>query len=88
MDAARRDFLKVSSGPHLRCGRASVMRRWWTVLVLLAAGAAVACTSPEATRSRGGSGADVGNHARGAVRLHAGDQMYFGTRTHGAGIDR
>jgi len=61
------------------------MRRWWALLVLLAA---VACTSPEATRARGGAGADVGNHPRGPVRLHAGAQMYFGTRTHGAGIDR
>jgi hypothetical protein len=65
-----------------------VIRRWWALLVLLAAGAAVACTSPEATRSRGESGADVGNHAQGPVRLHAGAQMYFGTRTHGGGIDQ
>jgi hypothetical protein len=58
-------------------------RRWWPLLVLLAA---AACTSPEASRSRGGTGADVGNHPSGPVQLHDGAQMYFGTRTHGAGI--
>ena len=62
------------------------MRRWRSLLVVLAAGAAVACTSPEATRSRGETGADVGNHPRGAVQLHDGAQMYFGTPTHGPGI--
>jgi hypothetical protein len=64
------------------------MRRWRSLLVLLAAGAAVACTSPEATRSRGGTGADVGNHPRGAVQLHDGAQIYYGTPTDGAGIGR
>src|SRR5256886_3265959 len=45
------------------------------------------CTSPEATRTRaGGPGADVGNHPRGAVQLHAGARMYYGTRIDGAGI--
>jgi len=28
----------------------------------------------------------VGNHARGAVQLHAGNKIYYGTRTSGAGI--
>jgi hypothetical protein len=42
--------------------------------------AALACTSPEATRTRaGGPGADVGN--RGDIELHAGADMYHGTPT-------
>jgi hypothetical protein len=62
-------------------------RRWRTIVVLLAAGAALACTSPEAARSRGGAaGADVGNHPRRDVQLHDGARMYYGTRTSGAGI--
>jgi hypothetical protein len=62
-------------------------RRWRSIVVALAAAAAIACTSPEASRSRGGgAGADVGNHPRGEVQLHAGDEMYYGTRTHGQGI--
>ena len=63
------------------------MPRWrWAVLVLGAA-TAVACSSPEASRSRGGgAGADVGNHPRGDVRIHAGADMYYGTPTHGDGI--
>jgi hypothetical protein len=60
--------------------------RWWIALVLLA-GTGLACTSPEATRTRGGGpGADVGNHPRGAVELHAGARMYTGTPTAGKGI--
>jgi hypothetical protein len=61
-------------------------RRWWIALLLLA-GAGLACTSPEATRTRGGGpGADVGNHPRGPVELHAGARMYTGTPTAGKGI--
>ena len=60
---------------------------WRSIGVLLAAGVALGCTSPESTRTRGGgAGADVGNHARGAVQLHAGNKIYSGTRTSGAGI--
>src|SRR5256885_10018022 len=33
-------------------------------------------------------GADVGNHPRGAVQLHAGAHMYDGTRIDGDGIGR
>jgi hypothetical protein len=62
-------------------------RSWGLIVLLLVAGGALACTSPEATRSRGGgAGADVGNHGKGAIQIHAGDQIYYGTRTHGAGI--
>jgi hypothetical protein len=66
------------------------MTRWWrSVIVLLAAGAALACSSPEAVRSRGsGAGADVGNHPRGDVQIHAGAEMYHGTRTQVDGIGR
>ena len=63
------------------------MRRLWSTVVLLVAAAALGCTSPEATRTRaGGPGADVGNHPRGDVELHAGAHMYYGTRTDGDGI--
>jgi len=56
-------------------------------MVGLAAGAAIACTSPEASRSRGGgTGADVGNHPRREVRIHDGAGMYYGTPTQGDGI--
>ena len=65
-------------------------RHWRRSLVVLAvAGATLGCTSPEATRTRAsGPGADVGNHPRGAVELHAGARMYYGTRIDGAGIGR
>ena len=62
-------------------------RYWRSIVVLVLAGAAVACTSPESTRARGGgAGADVGNHPHAPVELHAGADIYHGTRTHGAGI--
>jgi len=63
------------------------MPRWWPLLLLLAVGAVVGCTSPEATRFQGEEGADVGNHAPGPTRLHAGDPTYDRTRPPGAGID-
>jgi hypothetical protein len=63
------------------------MRRWRSMVAALAAGVALGCTSPESTRTRGsGVGADVGNHPRGAVQIHDGARMYYGTRTHGDGI--
>ena len=47
-------------------------------ILLLALGALAGCTSPEATRQRGGGpGADVGN--RGGVELHAGANPYANT---------
>jgi hypothetical protein len=50
------------------------------VALLLAACAAFAgCTSPEATRSRGGGpGADVGNRSQ-DVKMHEGSQPYWKT---------
>lgn len=64
-------------------------RYWRSMVVLLIAAVALGCTSPESTRSRGGgAGADVGNHPREAVELHAGNKIYYGTRTHGAGIGK
>ena len=63
--------------------------RWRSIVVLLVTGAALGCTSPESTRTRGGgAGADVGNHPREAVQLHAGSKIYYGTRTEGAGIGK
>ena len=60
-------------------------RRW--IAALLVAGTGLGCTSPEATRTRGGGpGADVGTHPRGPVELHAGARMYAGTPTAGKGI--
>lgn len=60
-------------------------RRW--TAALLVAGAGLACNSPEAARTRGGGpGADVGNHPRGPVELHAGARMFSGTPTSGEGI--
>ncbi|HKC10330.1 MAG TPA: hypothetical protein VKJ67_25880 [Methylomirabilota bacterium] len=56
---------------------------------LLVAGTGLACNSPEATRTRGGGpGADLGNHPRGPVELHAGARMYAGTPTFGKGIGK
>ena len=64
-----------------------MIRRARSIVLLLVAGAALGCTSPESTRARGGgAGADVGNHPRGAVQIHAGAEMYHGTRTQGVGI--
>jgi hypothetical protein len=65
------------------------MMRGRGLLVVLVAGAVIGCTSPEAERTRGGGpGADVGNRPAGAVQIHAGADMYYGTRTDGAGIGR
>lgn len=65
------------------------MTRWRGSLVVLVAASVIGCTSPEAERTRGGGpGADVGNHPAGAVQIHAGADMYYGTRTDGAGIGR
>ena len=67
--------------------RSHVIRRPPSIVVLLMAGVALGCTSPESTRARGGgAGADVGNHPRGAVQIHAGAEMYYRTRTDGVGI--
>jgi hypothetical protein len=64
-----------------------MMRRWRSIVLLLMAGVALGCTSPESARVRGGgAGADVGNHPRGAVQIHAGAEMYYRTRTDGVGI--
>jgi hypothetical protein len=64
-----------------------MMRHACSIVVLLVAGIALGCTSPESTRVRGGgAGADVGNHPRGAVQIHAGAEMYYRTRTEGVGI--
>lgn len=53
------------------------MRRW--LAPVLAAALLAACTSPEATRMRGGGpGADVGNR-RDVVRIHEGAQPYWAT---------
>jgi hypothetical protein len=62
-------------------------RRWRSIVLLLMAGVALGCTSPESTRARGGgAGADVGNHPRGPVQIHAGAEMYYRTRMQGVGI--
>jgi len=60
-------------------------RRRRLIVGLLLAGMGLGCTSPEATRTRGGGpGADVGNHPRRAVQIHAGADMYYRTPTDGA----
>ena len=62
-------------------------RRWRSIVLLLMAGVALGCTSPESTRARGGgAGADVGNHPQGPVQIHAGAEMYYRTRMHDVGI--
>src|SRR3989442_15903089 len=66
-----------------------MMRYWRSMLVLLIVGVALGCTSPESTRTRGGgAGADVGNHPQDAGQLHAGNKIYYGTRTSGVGIGK
>ena len=53
------------------------MRRW--LALALAGSFLVACSSPEATRSRaGGPGADVGNR-RDVVLMHEGSRPYWDT---------
>src|SRR3989442_4373971 len=72
---------------HLFFGPDHMIGRWRSIVVLLVAAVAVGCTSPEATRTRGGgAGADVGNHPRGAVPLHAWNKVHFRTRTDSGGI--
>ena len=59
------------------------MARLVALVVVLAA--VVACTSPEAGRTRGGGpGGDVGNH--GSIELHAGSKPYYGTPTSGPAL--
>jgi hypothetical protein len=49
------------------------------ILLVVAALTAIACTSPEATRQRGGGpGADVGNRGP-VVQLHEGSRPYYDT---------
>jgi hypothetical protein len=51
----------------------------WTGVLALATLAVVGCSSPEATRQRGGGpGADVGNRGP-AVRMHEGSRPYHAT---------
>ena len=48
------------------------------VLALGVLGLLMGCSSPEASRARGGAaGGDVGNRAR--VELHEGSEIYYGT---------
>jgi hypothetical protein len=55
------------------------MTRWPPRLLALAVLAAVGCTSPEATRQRGGGpGADVGNRGP-VVEMHGGSRPYHAT---------
>lgn len=55
------------------------MSRTGLGLVLLVLGAVAACSSPEATRMRGGGpGADVGNRGE-VVQMHGGSQPYWRT---------
>ena len=55
------------------------MKRAIISLIVLLAGA-WGCTSPEASRQRGGRGADVGNRGR-IVRLHEGANQFAKTPT-------
>ncbi len=48
------------------------------VALAVACGVAASCTSPEATRTRGGRGADVGNR-RATVEMHQGSQPFWKT---------
>jgi hypothetical protein len=64
-----------------------MMFRWRSILLPIAAAVAVGCTSPESTRTRGGGpGADIGNHPRGPIQIHAGAEVYYETPTQGPGI--
>jgi hypothetical protein len=53
------------------------MRRAVTALLIASAGLG-GCTSPEATRTRGGRGADVGNRPQ-IVEMHEGSQPFWET---------
>ena len=56
-------------------------RREWKIIVaaLIVCGALPACTSPEATRSRGqGPGADIGNRKQ-VVKMHEGSDTFWKT---------
>ena len=62
-----------------QCERAIILA------ALIACGALSACTSPEATRSRGqGPGGDVGNRTA-VVKMHEGSQPFWKTPKHIAG---
>lgn len=52
--------------------------RGWIIITALTAAVLLGCSSPEATRVRGGGpGADVGNRPSGEVQLHAGSSIYY-----------
>jgi hypothetical protein len=66
------------------------MKPWLrSISIAVTAAAIIGCANPEAERTRGGGrGADVGNHPPGAVEIHAGADIYYGTPTQGQGIGR
>ena len=62
-----------------------VMFALFAVFAVGAVGAAAGCTSPEATRTRGGgAGADVGNHGQ-TIELHGKLDPFRGTPHRGPG---
>ncbi len=61
--------------------------RYRVAMTVFAAAILLGCSSPEATRVRGGGpGADVGNRSQGEVRLHAGSSIYYRTPTDGRSL--
>ena len=55
------------------------------ILLALVLVGVIGCTSPEATRARGGGpGGDVGNRGAG-VEMHEGASPFYGTPLKGAG---
>jgi hypothetical protein len=48
------------------------------IILMIACLATAGCVSPESTRIRGGSGADVGNRAR-IVEMHDGSEPFWNT---------
>ena len=55
------------------------MTRFLVVLLVAACAVLSGCTSPEATRNRGGGpGADVGNRSK-DVKMHEGSETYWKT---------
>lgn len=54
------------------------MKRIASAVLLVCCIAAVGCASPEATRKRGGRGADVGNRPQ-IVEMHGGSEPFWKT---------
>ena len=76
LDPSSRERLSFPAG---QCPQSSATTMRWLITLFLVLTGLTACTSPEATRTRGGGpGADVGNRTKN-VRMHEGSFPFWET---------